>query len=447
MPPQTLAQSPTVVATKQGLQLPTLKGLREAECGEELSFYETTLRAAEGDAGLVLNRLEVAPGCNVGDNFSSIVTRNTAQGTRGSGEAFQRTMIVKRTPKMDQFRCLAAFAKETDAYRVLVPVLEELCARAGLELPLARCLHASKTLWPDHIILEDLVALGFSMRPRQQGLDLQHALLVMEALGRFHGASISLRRLDSRSFLELRDDTRELIFFPAAEAVFARSLQASTTMAVMSLRRSGRADLAHRLAERAARRGVFQEMCAVVAPPAAADGVPGVFSHGDCWGNNLLFKYGPGDAPSEVRLVDLAGIRYASPALDILHVFNTSVLRDVRGRHGDDLLREYLRALRATVREVTQANSPDAEQADDVDDIFSEEQLKSEMRERAAFGLWIGLWMLPAIFFSQDILPSSTAPVDYFSEETQAHMCDAMPREFHRRLLDLVEEHAENGTL
>lgn len=89
MPSQT-TQPPTTAAalapTKQCLQLPTLKGLRAAEYEDELSFYETTLRAAEGDVGLVLRRLDVAPGCNVGDNFSSIVTRNTVRGERGSGE-------------------------------------------------------------------------------------------------------------------------------------------------------------------------------------------------------------------------------------------------------------------------------------------------------------------------------------------------------------------------
>ncbi|XP_034252920.1 uncharacterized protein LOC117652260 isoform X2 [Thrips palmi] len=437
--------------------MPTQTQTQAAEYDDELAFYETTLRAAEGDAGLVLSHLEVAPGCNVGDNFSSIVTRTTAQGTRGSGEAFQRSMIVKRTPQTDQFRCLAAFAKETDAYCGLVPTLRSLCERARLPLPLAGCLHASRTLRPDHIILEDLTTLGYSMRPRQQGMDLQHALLIMEALGRFHGASLALRRLDARTFLELRADTSELIFFPAAEAVFACSLRASTTMAALSLRQSGRADLAQRLQARAARTGVFQEMCAVVAPPADGDVVPGVFTHGDCWANNLLFKYGPGGAPCQTRLVDLAGIRYSSPALDLLHFLYTSVQRDVRLRHHDDLLQRYLRTLRATVRELVRANAADAPldpslrrgAADDEDDVFSEEQLKEEMRKRAAFGLWIGLWMLPAIFFSPDIVPSSDSdsPVDYFSEETQAHMCKALPREFHRRLLHLVEDHAEDGTL
>lgn len=78
---------------------------------------------------------------------------------------------------------------------------------------------------------------------------------------------------------------------------------------------------------------------------------------------------------------------------------------------------------------------------------LSLDDLRTELRERSAFGLWIGLWMLPAIFFSPEIMPVSDSPVDYFSEETQVYMCKSMPKQFHQRLLDLVEEHAENGTL
>lgn len=71
-------------------QLPiTLGGLLgeepEYQVLEELSFYEGTLRAAEDDAGLNLRDLDVRPGCTAGDNFSSIVTRNTAHGVRGDG--------------------------------------------------------------------------------------------------------------------------------------------------------------------------------------------------------------------------------------------------------------------------------------------------------------------------------------------------------------------------
>ena len=42
--------------------------------------------------------------------------------------AFRRSMIVKRAPQRDVFRCLAAFDKETDAYCTLVPLMQQVCA-------------------------------------------------------------------------------------------------------------------------------------------------------------------------------------------------------------------------------------------------------------------------------------------------------------------------------
>lgn len=164
--------------------------------------------------------------------------------------------------------------------------------------------------------------------------------------------------------------------------------------------------------------------------------MPAVFAHGDCWANNLLFRYDPAGSPRESRLIDLAGVRCSSPALDILHFLYTGLPRDVRTARLDLLLRHYLHALADTVRRAAPAAGPGLP--------FTLDELREELRRRAAFGLWTGLWMLPAIFFSPD---APATAEDYFSEETQARVCAAMPDEFHRRLLDLVEEHAENGAL
>ncbi|KAE8744749.1 EcKinase 1 [Frankliniella occidentalis] len=427
-----------------------LEGVTEQAQLEELdlAFYQGTLRKAEGDGDLRLHGLDVRPGCKVGDNFSSIVTRNTARGVRGNGTGFQRSVIVKRAPDRDRFRCLAAFAKETEAYSVLVPALAR--AVSWSRLPLPRCLHASETERPDHIVLEDLAAEGFAMPPRGRELDQAHAALVLRALGRFHGASLALRYADPATFHRLRADTAELIFFPEAEAVFSSTLGAAASLAVLSLKRSGRADLGRRLTARAAAPGIFREMCDAVLPPTDDGEVPAVFTHGDCWANNLLFRYKDGH-PCETKLIDLAGIRCSSPALDLLHFLYTSVSREVRTVHRQQLLDEYLDSLRETLQE-TAGTNPAVDQHTTSTIVatgipLTRAQLEVEMRRRAPFGLWMGLWMLPAIFFSPSLLPKGPGPVDYYSQATQAHLCAALPKEFHQRVLHLVEEHAEIGAL
>ncbi len=65
---------------------------------QDLAFYQRTLRRAEGDPGLRLLGLEVRPGCKEGDNFSSIVTRNTCRGVRGDGNGEACDVLCPPSP-------------------------------------------------------------------------------------------------------------------------------------------------------------------------------------------------------------------------------------------------------------------------------------------------------------------------------------------------------------
>lgn len=48
-------------------------------------------------------------------------------------------------------------------------------------------------------MLEDLCAEGFKMAERRQGLDLDHCLLTMRRLAKFHAASVVLHDQDPQS--------------------------------------------------------------------------------------------------------------------------------------------------------------------------------------------------------------------------------------------------------
>lgn len=54
----------------------------------------------------------------------------------------------------------------------------------------ARALHTQDQ--PALLVLEDLMPLGFRMADRRAGLDLDHCLLLIRNLARFHGSSAAL---------------------------------------------------------------------------------------------------------------------------------------------------------------------------------------------------------------------------------------------------------------
>ena len=45
---------------------------------------------------------------------------------------------------------------------------------------------------PPLLVIEDLAPLGFRMADRQAGLDLNHCLLAIRGLARFHASSVAL---------------------------------------------------------------------------------------------------------------------------------------------------------------------------------------------------------------------------------------------------------------
>jgi hypothetical protein len=70
---------------------------------------------------------------------------------------------------------------------------------AGTFEPLSsKCIQTCKNF----LVLEDLSAAGFRMLDRRQGLDLDHCLLVMRALAKFHAASVVLHQQDPDSMKE-----------------------------------------------------------------------------------------------------------------------------------------------------------------------------------------------------------------------------------------------------
>lgn len=64
--------------------------------------------------------------------------------------------------------------------------------------------------------------------------------------------------------------------------------------------------------------------------------------HGDMWTNNIMIKHNPNDGRLEnISLIDFQLSRWASPALDLHHLFNTSLEEDLRLYHQGELVQFF----------------------------------------------------------------------------------------------------------
>ncbi|XP_011706596.1 PREDICTED: uncharacterized protein LOC105461788 [Wasmannia auropunctata] len=115
-----------------------------------------------------------------------------------------------------------------------------------------------------------------------------------------------------------------------------------------------------------------------------------VINHGDFHVNNVLFKYDNDGKPIDPIFVDFQECVYASPAVDLLFFFNTSLCLDVIENKRDILLNEYLSTLSATIKQLNCKTQPP-----------SMEELKAILKRRAGYGMMASITILPMLLCSK----------------------------------------------
>lgn len=388
---------------------------------------------------------------------------------------YRRRLIIKRQianlARRQLFRSDIAFYNEMDAYAYVVPSLRHFIGPDG-HLPLPLCLFAGRDPHGDIIALEDLVPSSHRMADRLKGLDYSHCKLVMQViyrhtvqiiaynglfsdhlqeLGVLHGTVRAMKQMAGKQFTTAREHLNEVVYTMVAADFYSHSLDSSLKEALHSLRQSnadGDLNVAIQKIDRLSGKMMFQIMydCVVdVEEPWT------VLCHGDLWINNLMFKYDATDRCVGVRLVDLQTMRYSSPVIDILHFLYTSVEFDVRDRHMEQLLRDYMASMCATVTQLADRQGDDDVvqplQPMDFDrELFA---LRGQMRKKALYGLGICMWLMPAVTFHPDkIIDLDTVSLDDFTNSNQEKtMTQMQTPEYHKRMKETVVEFLAKGYL
>lgn len=207
-----------------------------------------------------------------------------------------------------------------------------------------RCVDATRggAEGEDTLVMQDLRPLGFVMHDRRQGLDAAHVATVFRSLAYLHAASLAMQADRPADFNAARDALCETLFTPdnpinkqialIAPRTYGRyrahighpdTLTSSPHVASIylyfTLCRPAPAFVADRFPEDSEGYRKLKDfiddfpiaMSDLVAPSTA--GV-NTITHGDCWTNNLLFRYSEASIPNPaLALCPFSGI-YADPS-------------------------------------------------------------------------------------------------------------------------------------
>ncbi|XP_076643846.1 uncharacterized protein LOC143354036 [Halictus rubicundus] len=353
-----------------------------------VDFTERILRLSEDDSTLQVIDVFVKPATSKGDNYTSDMMRVAIEYTRMKGDKRvngKKSLIFKIEPIIEGSRKDLIEKSQIFDIEILMmtDTLKKMSDMLGPGVRLAAKIYHVRMERPLCLVMEDLATIGFRMADRQAGLDLDHSLLAIRGLARFHAASVALCEKEPKQ----KSKYRKGIFneeFPEDLTTFFTLGCAALATEIEKWPELGKryADKVRSLTNRIYELGISavkrrgDEFC--------------VINHGDFWVNNMLFKYDENSKPVEHIFVDFQVCVYTTPAIDLQYFLHTSPSEEVYENHKDGLIVEYLHTLTSTMKQLNCKTPPPT-----MDDI------QRCMKERRIYGLISSMTVLPILLLDK----------------------------------------------
>ncbi|XP_046987565.1 uncharacterized protein LOC124589926 [Schistocerca americana] len=319
-----------------------------------------------------VDSIKVQYACPEGVGYTSLLFRVTVllKGEDNEEEAKKESLLVKTVldfgPMKELMENCQVFRIETQMLHEVLPQIHKILASLegeDFQLLTARCYDWGQQP-ADFLVLEDLSTAGFRMAEGGRPLDYQHCKMVLRAYARLHAASAFL--LDKQ---------------PHYKSVFASS--AFTDKRTQDYFRSIGSKIMSALADELNKCPGYEKYSEKFRGfiDRYGDSIFELFErmkeetklhvlvHGDCWKNNVMFKYVEG-ALSDVRLVDFQVSYVTSPASDLQYFLYANASEGVHRHHMDDLLCEYHNTLSGILRCLGMQQEAE---------VFTLEELKRDM--------------------------------------------------------------------
>ncbi|XP_066909571.1 uncharacterized protein [Halyomorpha halys] len=188
------------------------------------------------------------------------------------------------------------------------------------------------------LVLEDLKVAGFGLASRQVGIDMEHGQLALRSLARFHAMG---KVLDERGLIS-KDD-----FHSHPLMTNSRYVETLSYSGLKSLREAIVEHWGPEWKSVASKLDipvdVFYEKVKSCSMYTEEEFV--CLNHGDCWTNNIMFKYNWEGKPHSLRFVDFQFANYNTPCADISNFIYMSLQPKLRRKNYKLLLEYYFEAL------------------------------------------------------------------------------------------------------
>ncbi|XP_043283579.1 uncharacterized protein [Venturia canescens] len=320
-------------------------------------FVQKILRESENDESIKVQSVTSKPAVAGGDNYMSDISRVHIDFTRSqtNHEATEsKTLIFKVSFSKDS--PAGEMGKECEVFETEIEMMKNTLEKMNKSLNekdyrLSPRAYYTQIGDPSFLVVEDLAARGFRMANRRLGLDLDHCLLVMRGLAKFHASSVAIYEKDPTCIRNYQKGIYYKDCSPKIRAFVAEAFKSlSTEVKNWPELDSSYSDKILNLMEVCYDKGIECSQ--------TMESEFKVINHGDTWVNNLMFRDDKDGKVVDQIFLDFQIPAWSSPAYDLQYFLNTSTNDDVQIHHYDKLITEYSKTLCQTMSRMNCKTKP-----------------------------------------------------------------------------------------
>lgn len=306
--PQVILETPAITRLVQDVSAPTnvvetpvtkLPGNQPGTSDFKVPLYAiNALNRVVQDEGFTNYVINYDRGSNFGDGFVAEIVRAKITGNqlvKGVQEESELVVILKLPPENKTRReqmGMNVFEREVTVYNEILPMFQKFQLDKGLKpgqgfVSFPKCYYASYDKEKDEavIIMEDIRKKGFKMLNKYKTIDFPHATAVLETVAQFHGLSLAMKDQCPGifdKFKGLKDNMSDAMLNDMMKSMTAASVE----KAIGALE-------PHEENIKQKLRAFSENVIEIVASCTNGESSEPytVINHGDCWINNIMFKY------------------------------------------------------------------------------------------------------------------------------------------------------------
>ncbi|XP_050354535.1 uncharacterized protein LOC126776254 [Nymphalis io] len=282
---------------------------------------------------------------NIAQNYFGILIPAILNG-RSCEKNVTFSVVLKLAPTDERYRVSGAvtimFLKEIFVYKKLLHKYREFQNVYAITpyFVIPECYYVCSDYCKEVIVLQNMCVLGYKPCMGNMFLDLNHIILALKSLAKFHALSYILKEKNKDAFEEVKEYCK-----PLTENNNKRYIDILTDRLQKALKNFENTAYVPLLQ-------ILKGKCVELVESATNLAKSLCLCHGDMWMENVLFQY-KDDTPISACIIDYQTTRLCSPAFDVLYLIVSSTSKFLREEHFGQLLDTYYQTLEQTL---SQAN-------------------------------------------------------------------------------------------